>query len=692
MPIALDADLPYLNDALIVVDSRADEAAWRDALVVEDWVTYFPAPGGQPTVRAEARLLCDHRALYVHYRVEDPEPERVRARLTRRDGIWGDDWAGIYLDPSGEAQRAYLFLVNPFGVQADATRMAGYQDETSWDGQWESEGRLTDFGYEVEIRIPWRTVRHPARLQDVGIGLLRSSGRTGERASWPERDPDVSGIIVQENLLRGPGAVDEGWGLSVTPSLVFGWTDDGPAQERWGVHGLAPGVTARFDPSPAVAGLVTVNPDFSQVETDAYQVDVNRRYALYLDEKRPFFTEGREWFDGPYAEMVYTRSMNTPRYGARATVEAGGWTVAALHVLDSAPADTVSEGGGWGEGELGPEDDRHPTLDTALRVRKAVGGDSYVGMLYSDKTITGSGLANRVMALDGRLRLSDSWELEGAVIGSVTDHASGEQDWAPAGAWGLEHESRHWDAGAWQFVVHEDFRAENGYLVYSDSFYSTAWAGYRFYPSRGPIRRITLMPLNAGVAWRPSDFALRNLEIEPTVMFYFSNAVSLEAEVEREMELYEDTLLVYDQVAVELDGHLARWLALELGTELGQGPYYESAVVGGLAQVWGGLQLTPGRRTSVTVEGVWERLSYEGEEQYAGFVGRARLDLFATRQLWGRLVVDRSGLHDQHGAQALLAWEVSPGRAVYLGGGVDQDADDAVDWQVFSKFSWQWQR
>ncbi len=685
-------DLPVAADVQIVLDSHADEAAWGDALVVEDWVTYFPAPGGQPEVHAVARLFCDDRALYLHYRVEDPEPERVRARLTRRDGFWGDDWAGIYLDPSGEAQRAYMFLVNPFGVQADATRMAGYSDEMSWDGLWESHGRLTDTGYEVEIRIPWRTVRHPAELTRVGISLLRSSGRTGERASWPERDPDVSGIIVQENLLRGPGAVDQGWGLGVTPSLVFGWTGEGPAQERWGYQGFSPGVTARFDPSPALTGLVTVNPDFSQVETDAYQVDVNRRYALYLQEKRPFFTEGREWFDGPYGEMVYTRSMSTPRYGARATVEAGGWTVAALHVMDATPADTVSEGGGWGEAELGPEGDRNPTLDTALRVRRAVGTDGYVGVLYSDKTITGSGLANRVAALDSRLRLSDSWELEAALIGSVTDHADGDQEWAPAGAWGLEHESRRWDAGAWQVFVHEDFRAENGYLVYADSFYSTAWAGYRLYPSRGPLKRVTLMPLSAGASWRPSDFALRNLEVEPTVMLYFSNAMSLVAEVEREMELYEDTMLVYDQVEAELHGAVTRWLSFELGSEAGQGPYYERAIVGRFVQAWGGLKLTPGRRTALTVEGVWEHMSHEDEQLYAGWVGRARIDLFATRQLFARVVADRSSLRDEHGVQSLLAWEVSPGRALYLGGGLDQDADDTLDWQLFSKLSWQWQR
>jgi hypothetical protein len=585
-----------------------------------------------------------------------------------------------------------MFLVNPLGVQGDATRLAGQDDAMSWDGTWESAGRLTDFGYEVELRIPWRTVRHPAELDLVGISLLRSSGRTGERASWPVRDPDVSGILVQENLLGGPGSVDQGLGVALTPSLVFGWTEEGPAADRLGVAGFAPGLTARFDPSPAVAGLFTVNPDFSQVEADAYQMEVNRRYALYLDEKRPFFTEGREWFDGPYGRLVYTRSMTTPRYGARATVEADGWTVAALHVLDAEPTDTLSEGGGWGEAELGAEGARRPTLDTALRVRRAVGRDGYVGMLYSDKTITGSWLANRVVAVDARARLADSWAVEGAVLGSLTDYDDGRTEAAPAAALAVDHESRRFVAGLESVMVADEFRAENGYQVYADALYNGTWAGWRLYPDRGPLRRVTILPLNAGAAWRTSDGVLRLFEVEPTVSFTFSNAMSLEVEVEREFELYDDTPLVYDQVEFELEGSPLRWLRLEVGSEAGEGAYYAEAVVGGLVQAWGGVRLTPGRRVALSCDGVWERMTLEDRELYAGWVGRAKLEIFASRALWARLVLDRSTLEDERAAQALLAWEHSPGRAVYLGGGLDDTGDDVLGWQVFSKVSWQWVR
>ncbi len=692
MPIALDADLPYLESAQVVIDGRADEAAWGEALVVDDWVVYFPAPGGEPEVSATARLLCDQQALYLHYQVLDPEPELLRARLTRRDDIWGDDYAGIYLDPAGDAQRGYLFLVNPLGVQADATRMAGLSDEFSWDGQWESHGELTETGYRLEIRIPWRSVRHPAQLDRVGVSLLRGTARSGERSSWPVRYPDISGILVQENLLRGPGRVDQGWGLAVTPSLAFGLTDEGPSGDRWGAWGLAPGLTLRVDPVPALTGLVTVNPDFSQVETDAYQVEVNRRYALYLDEKRPFFMEGREWFEGPYGELVYTRSMTTPRYGARATVEADGWTAAALHVLDGAPADSVSEGGGWGEAELGPQDDRDPTLDTALRLRRAVGPDGHLGLLYSDKTITGSGLANRVAAVDGRLRLADAWELEAALLGSYTSYAEQEEEWSPAGVLAVEHDGHHWVGGGLATYVDQGFRAENGYLPYADSWFNSLWAGYRIFPSRGPVRRVSLSPLDVSAAWNPSDLRLRDFTVEPTVKLFFADASHLKLELLRDQELYQDTMLTYHQVELSWSGYLARWLELGAEVDLGQGPSYDELVVGQLQQLEVELLLLSGRRAALGAEATWERLAWQGEELYSGWVGRALLEYFATPELWARLVLDRDSLDDEYAGQLMLAWEAAPGRAVYLGGGLGQEADQAPAWQLFSKVTWQLQR
>lgn len=691
MPVLLDLDLPYVAEARIEVDGRADEPAWSGSLVVRDWVVYYPEPGGAPEVHAEARLLCDAEAFLLHYTIVDPEPHRVRARLGRRDSVWGDDRVGLYLDPAGEAQRGYLFLVNPLGVQHDAIRLAGGYDDNTWDGLWEAEGNRTETGFEVEIRIPWSTIRHPPEVDPVGVSLLRITGRSGERSSWPERDPQVSGILIQENLLGGPGAVEKGANLTLIPSLAFGWGDEGPDTDRWGWQGLAPGATVRYDPLATLALLATVNPDFSQVESDANQIDVNRRYALYYDERRPFFQEGREWFESEYGELVYTRSMNVPAYGIRSTWEQGPWAVAALHVMDRQPLEGVSESGGWTEDELGPEDDRHPALNTVLRGRHALSNDSYVGFLAADKSLVPSGIANRVVGADSRYRLADAWILSGSLLGSATGYADGTTKTAPAGSVNLSWDDEHWVGGLWSWASPADFRAEAGYVTRSDAWDNGLWLAHLSYPSWGVVDRVSFQPLNVWGSVRPSDGEVRDYGYNPALHLRLAGGLWSWLGGGRNFERYrtdedEEVTFVYDSVSMSFGGVLTHWMNGNAWFEVGEGPYYEDARVG--EKLAGGLyfRASPLPWSTLSCSASLEQMQAEGEPLYAGWVGRARLELFASRTTWARFVLDRSSFDDSWGEQVLLAWESRPGQAMYLGGALEQ-AEGASTWQVFAKVS-----
>ena len=210
MPQLLDLNLPHLESAAVVIDSHANEPAWDQALIVDEFVSYRPVPDAEPVAKATVRVLSDAMGLYVHYTVVDPEPESVNARYATRDNIWGGETAGLYLDPAGDGQRAYLFLCNPYGIQSDATRVAGSGDSFSWDGQWMSAGRVTDTGYEIEIGIPWSSVRHPPSIDQIGLSLLYSNYRESQRSGWPRRDPDVNGILIQQAILTDPAWLNQG--------------------------------------------------------------------------------------------------------------------------------------------------------------------------------------------------------------------------------------------------------------------------------------------------------------------------------------------------------------------------------------------------------------------------------------------------------------------------------------------------
>ena len=203
MPQFLDLNLPHLESAGIVIDAQANEPAWDEAFVVEESVSYRPVPDGEPITQATVRLISDEEALYVHFRVVDPEPDKVFARYSNRDNIWRGDTIGIYLDPAGDGQRAYLFMCSPYGIQADAHRVAGQRDSFSWDGHWRSFGQRTSDGFEVELAIPWSTVRHPPSMDKIGVSLLYSTYRESQRSGWPRRDPNIAGIIIQQAVMGG---------------------------------------------------------------------------------------------------------------------------------------------------------------------------------------------------------------------------------------------------------------------------------------------------------------------------------------------------------------------------------------------------------------------------------------------------------------------------------------------------------
>ncbi|MCB9762656.1 MAG: carbohydrate binding family 9 domain-containing protein [Alphaproteobacteria bacterium] len=681
MPVPIDLDVPHLEAAAIVVDSHADEAAWASAPVIDAFVTYYPAPDQAPTGQALVRVLSDEKALYVHWTVVDPEPERVRARMVRRDNIWGDDWVGIYLDPAGQGQKAYLLLCNPLGVQADATRMAGGPDRDAWDGQWSSAGRLTETGYEVEMAIPWRSVRHPAEVDPMGLSLLRMVAREAQRSGWPRRDPDVSGILVQEYLVGGPGALPRSAGVMLIPELSWARSDQG-SPDRFGAAGFSPGLTARYDPGPRLATLVTVNPDFSQVEGDAAQLDVNQRFPLSYGERRPFFTEGQEWFEGAYGDLVYTRSMVDPRYGARATAEVGPWTFAALHVMDARPQASVSDGPSWTaedvEGAL--------AFDTLVRARRDLTKDGYAGLVYSDKTLPGAALSNRVGGVDGRVRLSDTLVASGAVLGSTTTLADGERLSAPAAAVNLSHASRNVSGDLSAAARPAGFRAENGFVTRSDVVTASVSERLTAYPRARWLSQATLTPVDLQLVVTPRGELLdQGAWIGGEALFANSTATSLW--LETRTERVEGVPLSVQQAHFSAWGDPTRWLSGSISLSGGTAAFYAEQTVAPWTRTAGELTLRPGRRVLVGGSATRDRLGPAEDPHHAGWIARGRLEVYATRALWARLLVDHSAFRAQDSAQLLLAWQRAPGKAVWLGGSAGLQ-EEAVSWQVFGKVSW----
>ncbi len=706
MPIAVPMDIPRLPNLDIVVDGRADESAWSEAIEIDEFTTLRPEPGlpaSKPTV---IKVFSTEKALHLHYTATDDEPKKIYSAYGRRDSRRPDDYVGLLLDASGLGERAVLFMVNPLGVQFDGTLVRGRDQDlvpwrgswSSWDTTWQSAGIRTDQGYEVEIAIPWTSIRHPAEVDTIGLLLFRRVARLGEQSVWPTLDANAQSVIAQAQPMGIPGDVPSNKGLQITPELTYTKIDTGDSSERLNWNGLGPGLTIEYAPNSAFQIMGTLNPDFSQVESDQAKIDVNQRYSLQYQEKRSFFLEGQEWFSHPLRDVIYTRTMVTPLYGLRTTAEIDGWTISALHVWDQTPASSVSEGGGWDEDSIGES----AAIQTIGRIRKKVGDNSMVGAISSSKSILDTDLQHYMTGIDGRTGLGRSTNIQGAVLLSTTDGAGMDGSPALAMVLGSRTRTRHLQNEIDARYFAPDFRSENGFVTRADLMGASNEAEIVTYPDSPIFPRVLYSPGDVEAGWNTSG-NLRELKYEPALGIWLWNGSYIETRGEMVEEEFEDRWLQYKRAKMFGGIPLTRWLKTRMMLSSGEAPLYDSdnPNVGTAHKAFARIALQPTSAITFSPELRWEKFLLNNAVEYEGTVVRLKIEMFATPTVWTRWIFDQSSFDESQAVEALVAWEKSPGRALYLGGrsskgGIDDDGDPnpnlPASWQLFAKASWMFGR
>ncbi len=407
----------------IDIDGELDEPAWQDAAVIRLDYEWFPGNNSQPPVETEGLVTYDDSRLYVAFRAYDPEPRKVRAHLMARDEIntlVQDDHVTIMLDTFNDERRAFQFRVNPLGVQADAifSDVDGIED-WSWDMIWASAGKITNDGYVVEISFPFDQLRFQKtrEAQTWGIELGRSYPRSSRhRINDSGRDRDRSCVICQFNKIGGLEELEPGRNLELDPTLTAVRTDeldDFPEGDLEEANQEADaGLTVRWGITPNTALLGTINPDFSQVEADVAQLNVNQRFALFFEERRPFFQEGIDFFSTPI-NAVHTRTVLDPDWGIKLTGKEKRNALGVFVAEDSVNGFLIPSNQGTGSVFL-----EEPVTNAVFRYRRDIGSTSTLGVLYTGRE--GDDYHNRVAGLDGFLRVTEKDTIEFQYLRSDT--------------------------------------------------------------------------------------------------------------------------------------------------------------------------------------------------------------------------------------------------------------------------------
>lgn len=370
------------------VDGELDEPQWADAALLTGFSLYQPVDGRPAPDSTEVLLWYSPSALYVGIRAFEPHAP-VHATLADRDRISGDDNVQLYIDTFDDRRRAYMFAVNPLGIQADGTRSEGSgagqaggvpgQTDLSSDYAFESKGHVTTWGYQVEIRIPFSSLKYPATSRLTwGFNVQRIVQHSGYVETWTAAHRASASFLSESGHLEGIGDLHRGVVLELNPE-VTARMNGGPApltssalpSDAWSYQSAEQvGGNLKYDLSSALTVNATIRPDFSQVEADATQIASDPRFALYYPEKRPFFIDGIEQFDSPN-QLVYTRRIAQPLLAAKLTGTVMHTDVAYLNAVDDRALSTTGQD--------------HP-LYNILRVRRDVLSQTTLGLLYTDRT------------------------------------------------------------------------------------------------------------------------------------------------------------------------------------------------------------------------------------------------------------------------------------------------------------------
>lgn len=462
----------------IKIDGVLDEDAWQKATVLKLPYEWMPGDNVPAPVETECLVTFDRDSIYIGFRCFDPEPKKIRAHLMDRDAtdtLIGDDHISIIIDAFNDERRGFQFRVNPLGVQADAifSELEGYED-FSWDAIWDSAGKITDWGYSIEIAIPFSQLRFPRteQKQTWGFSAERSWPRSvRHRMESHPRDRNRACLLCQFNKLSGLENISPGRNLEFDPTLTANRTDAmdmaGFPDESLapGKAHVEPGVTAKWGITPSLIFNGTMNPDFSQVEADVAQLDVNVRFALYYPEKRPFFLEGSDFFLTPI-EAVFTRTVADPVWGMKLTGKSGRSALGVFAAQDRINNLVLPSNQGSSATSLDKD-----VLGGVLRYRYDLGKGSTLGLLYTGRA--GGDYANHVGGADGFIRVSKSANFRFQYLHSETRYpgATAREFSQKPGLFGgdslsidFTHLTRNWQFFASYLDLGKDFRADYGFV------------------------------------------------------------------------------------------------------------------------------------------------------------------------------------------------------------------------------------
>jgi hypothetical protein len=687
----------------IRIDGDLTDDGWRGAARATGFCEHSPGDMTRPPVESEVWVTYDDDNVYMAF-IADDDPASVRVSMCQRDEIFRDDYCGILLDTSGNLAWAYELFVNPLGIQGDLRMAAGGEEDIGFDIVWYSKGRVTDRGYQVEIAIPFSSLRFPDRDEQVWrLTFWRDHQReTRRRYTWAATRREEPCWMCQWGTLTGIRGIRPRANIDLIASAV-GQQVGSRASSAAGPDPREPfemqdpegrlSLNARYGLTSCSSAELALNPDFSQIESDVGQIDVNTTFALSYPERRPFFQEGSDLYS-TLLDVIYTRSINDPQVAGKFTGTYGRTSLLYLAARDRNTPVLIP----------GEEESYQPlrengfdgirSVSNLFRLRRSLLEDSRVGLTVTDRRLQeGLDGSGTVFSLDAFVRFLTNYNIDLQALASHTQEPNdtlltrglnsitidegrhtlafdGESFWGRGLFFGVQRSGRVSSTSTSYLEIGPTFRADNGY--FAENGYRRVlfgqWVNFQ------PDRR-WLVDWSAGIEairkWSTTGEFKRDLfapEIHCTLPGQTS--VGLEAAAERERfagrrfdNLLSGTLELetHPLHSVILSSYVARSRTIVRTTE--------DPRLGNALEAVVSASLRPVSRLTFAPRIAYYRLDerHGGPNIYKGTIWRGRLGFQFTREFDARLVVQYDTFDKRLNIEPLLTYRVNPFTVCYLG-------------------------
>jgi hypothetical protein len=681
--------VPYTNEQ-IRIDGVIDDPGWRLAAMAANFSEYNPGDMTMPPVATEVLVVYDDAFFYAAFVAKD-DPRSLRVSMRARDEAWQDDNVGIMLDTYADAGWAYEVFCNPIGIQGDIRWINGDED-TSFDIIFHSAGVVTDSGYQVELAIPFKSLRFPNKpVQTWRATFWRNRPRqTRGQYTWAAIDKNVSCFPCQFGFLTGIENVKPGRDFALLPSVTGFQTaelrdsDDPNSRLTYNELDGRLSLGARYSLSTSSTVEATYRPDFSQVESDADQIDVNSTFALFYEERRPFFQEGSDLLS-TWMRAVYTRSINDPLVAGRITGRLNRTNFAILGARDDhSPIVLPFE-------ERGAVILAGKSASSIFRVKQTYSENSFVGSLVTVRALDDGGLG-LLSGVDGFQKITDKYGLYYQLLASRTEEPNdttfdvdigqdlfergkhtvaldGEKYWGNGAYLGLGRDAKHWSFSIDYVDKSPTFRTDNGFVAQNDRRDLSTWQGFNFYPAKKWVTRLR-PSLMIGRVWN-YDSMRKDEWLKPEFFGVFTYQTEIYVGYLWSREKFRGYYFPgIRRVEVEVNSNFSNPASVGFWFSSGRtiARNLEIPVLGRSLEfdIWATIK--PASRIIVSPQLSYARMRYpDGAKIYEGYIFRSKFNYQFTRELMARLVLQYDDFDDNFDIEPLLSYKLNPFTIFYIG-------------------------